>query len=312
MNAGDDWDELRVARRLKKLRSEQDHNKGISFPTIAAYGKNGAIIHYQPNNLTNAKIGKDSLLLVDSGGQYLDGTTDVTRTFHFGKPTKFQKEAYTRVLAGAIDLARSVIQEGTPDTRLDILSRWNLWRVGLDYNHGTGHGIGAYGLIHESPIQVRVYGKQEHPILEGYFFSDEPGYYEAGNFGIRLETVIAAVKQSNLPHGDKDEASGGGKSYLSFEPVCLVPFEPKLIKTNLLNYEQVDWLNKYNKMIEQIVIPELRRQGKNRKIIEWVFSRTRPIIFKKFTNGGENDATNLVFEPFYLVLLPSTLLHLLH
>lgn len=195
MAKGEVWDELKVARRLKELRSTQKWNKGLSFGTIAGYGANGAIIHYKANNNTSTKIGTDSLLLVDSGGQYWDGTTDVTRTFHYGQPTDFQKEAYTRVLAGSIDLARVNFIKGTPDTRLDILARWNLWQVGLNYNHGTGHGIGAHGYIHESPVQVRVYAKEEHPIQEGYMFSDEPGYYEAGNFGIRLETILMAVKK---------------------------------------------------------------------------------------------------------------------
>ena len=171
-------------------------------------------------------------------------------------------EAYTRVLMGSIDLARAVFPEGTPETRLDILARWNLMRVGLNYNHGTGHGIGAYGLIHESPIQVRIYKDEEHPMLRGYFFSDEPGYYESGQFGIRLETVLTSVVRSDLKYGGKEVASGGGKTMLGFEPVCLVPFEPKLINYTLLNDEQLGWLNNYNQMIRDKVGKELVKQKK--------------------------------------------------
>ena len=152
----EEWDELKAAKELKKKRAEQADNKGLSFATISAYGPNGAVIHYKPNNLTNAKIGRDNLYLLDSGGQYVDGTTDVTRTFHFGVPTEFQRSAYTRVLLGSIDLARATFLKGTPDTRLDVLARGHLYQAGLNYRHGTGHGIGAYGFIHESPIQVRT------------------------------------------------------------------------------------------------------------------------------------------------------------
>jgi len=181
MANGEDWDELMVANYIKERRKKQAHYKGNSFKTIAAYGANAAIIHYKPNKKTNTKLGKDSLLLLDSGAQYYDGTTDSTRTLFFGdgEPDAFHKEAYTRVLGGAIDLARAVFPgDTTTDTRLDILARQHLLRVGLNYRHGTGHGIGAYGLIHESPIQLRVYKKEEHPLKKGYFFSDEPGYYQ--------------------------------------------------------------------------------------------------------------------------------------
>jgi len=207
----------------------------------------------------------------------LDGTTDVTRTFSYGQPTDFMKEAYTRVLAGAIDLARATFPEGTPETRLDILARWNLMRVGLDYNHGTGHGIGAYGLVHESPVQVRIYKEEEHPMRQGYFFSDEPGYYDAGNFGIRLETVLMAVKKGELKYGNKPVESGGGKQILGFEPVCLMPFEPKLISLDLLNFGQKAWLNDYNNRIRKDIGAELKRQKKSKRAVQWMMTRTKPV-----------------------------------
>lgn len=285
MERGEDWDELKADKRLTALRREQDLNRGLSFPTISAYGANGAVIHYKPNKITNTKIGKDAMYLLDSGGQYLDGTTDVTRTFHFGTPSDFDREVYTRVLMGSIDLARATFLKGTPDTRLDILARWNLWKVGLNYRHGTGHGIGAYGFIHESPVQVRVYAKEEHPMEEGYFFSDEPGYYEPGVSGVRLETVLRVVKQPDLPYKYK----GYGEFY-GFKPVCLVPFEPKLIDYDLLSDEQVDWLNRYNKLIRDKVGKELLKQGKN-SAHKWMMIRTEPIHMSTSRQGRSSGST---------------------
>ncbi len=294
MAKNEHWDELKVARELYKRRQGQKNFKGASFETISAYGPNGAVIHYKPNEVTNTKIGKDAPFLLDSGGQYLDGTTDVTRTFHYGEPTAFQIEAYTRVLLGSIDLARAVFRKGTPDTRMDTLARWHLHKVGLNYRHGTGHGIGAYGLIHESPIQVRVYGTQEHELKPGQFFSDEPGYYQKGEFGMRLETVLRVVnKTGNLRYSDKDDYG----EFYGFEPVCLMPFEPKMIDFGLMNEEQLDWLNTYNGLTRQRVGRELKRQGKVRAY-EWLEKRTEPITREFLYNARKarssfNEATKL-------------------
>jgi len=265
------WDELKAAKKLKQLRQEQKHNRGLSFPSISAYGKNGAVIHYKPNNVTNTKIGYDAFYLLDSGGQYLDGTTDVTRTFHYGTPKPFEIEVYTRVLMGAIDLARATFLDGTPDTRLDILARWNLFKVGLNYRHGTGHGIGSYGFIHESPIQVRVYSSEEHPMREGYFFSDEPGYYETDMGGVRLETILQTVKKTDALYQEKNYGN-----FLAFEPVTLVPFEPHLIDYNLLSDDQINWLNYYNRLTREKVGAELKKQEKT-SALKWMMERTEPI-----------------------------------
>jgi len=254
MKNGEDWDEIKAAKELLKYRAKQNLFRGPSFTTISASGSNGAIIHYNPTKETNAKLTSDKLFLLDSGGQYLDGTTDVTRTFHFGTPTNFEKEAYTRVLMGAIDLAKAVFKPGTTDSRMDILTRSPLYSVGLDYKHGTGHGIGSYGLVHESPIQVRVYQKEEHELKVGMFFSDEPGVYIRDQFGIRLETVLRVVEK-NLTYDDK-----GFGPFLGFETVCLMPFETKLIDFNLLNKEQIKWFNDYNQKIIEKIGPELEKQ----------------------------------------------------
>jgi len=255
MSLGEHWHELKVSKRILDYRSEQDLFKGSSFKTIAAYGENGAVIHYIPTNKTNTKIGTQSFLLLDSGGQYLDGTTDVTRTFHYGQPTPFEKEAYTRVLMGSIDLAKGVFRAGTTDSRMDILARMPLYEVGLNYRHGTGHGIGSFGLIHESTTQVRIYQKEEHELKVGMFFSDEPGVYFAESFGIRLETVLRVVEK-NLTYSEK----GFGPFY-GFKPVLLVPFEPKLIDVNLLSVKQLEWLNSYNCEIKEKVGPLLLSKG---------------------------------------------------
>ena len=261
MASGDEeWTELKVSRVLEEKKKEQKNYRGLSFATISAYGANGAIIHYTPTNVTDAALGKDSLLLLDTGSQFLDGTTDVSRTFHFGAdPTDFQRSAYTRVLLGSIDLARATFPAGVPDTRLDILARSHLFNAGLNYRHGTGHGIGTYGPIHESPTQIRIYAKEEHPFRPGMFFSDEPGYYQPGEFGIRLETVLKVVERNS----NKYQARGNFGPFLGFEPVCLVPFEPKMIDFDQFNEAQINWFNNYNRLVREKVGPELEAQGKN-------------------------------------------------
>ncbi|ROT63461.1 hypothetical protein C7M84_018673 [Penaeus vannamei] len=166
------WSEISAAEKLTEYRAQQKDFMGISFTTISAYGANGAVVHYHPKPETNRQISNTSLYLLDSGGQYKDGTTDVTRTMHYGEPTPYQIETYTRVLMGAIDLAMLVVPEGTGDSDVDIVARRYLYEVGLDYRHGTGHGIGHFLNVHEAPTQVRIYGDEEHKFEVGQFFSD--------------------------------------------------------------------------------------------------------------------------------------------
>ncbi|CAG0913330.1 unnamed protein product [Notodromas monacha] len=190
-------------------------SKDVQLKLLQRIGSNGAIIHYKPEEKTNKRIVTDNMYLLDSGGQYKDCTTDVTRTLHFGTPTDFQREAYTRVLMGAIDLAMAVFPKGTTDVAVDFVARQHLFNVGLNYRHGTGHGIGMFLGVHE-----------------------EPGYYEDGKFGIRLETIVTVVEK-NLPRNFDGP-------YLGLEPVTFVPFEPKLICAELLSTKQKNWLNNYN------------------------------------------------------------------
>ncbi|XP_076239217.1 xaa-Pro aminopeptidase 1 isoform X2 [Calliopsis andreniformis] len=268
------WDEMQVARVANEFRYEQDNNKGISFPTIAGYGPHAAIPHYEPNNLTNLQIGKTSTLVVDSGGQYLDGTTDVTRTLHFGTPTKEHKKAYTRVLIGAIQLSSLVFPSGLKASQLDVVARAPLWNIGYDYLHGTGHGIGHFLSVHESPISVS-YVQEETADKEcgpvelkpGFFMSNEPGYYKEGDFGVRLENILEIVEA---------EKSTGAETYLKFRDVTLVPYEPKLIDISMLNPSHIRWLNNYNRRIRNEVGPELKRRLRM-NAFDWMLKKTASI-----------------------------------
>jgi len=196
---------------------------------------------------------------------------------------------------GAVDLAKGIFRAGTTDTRMDILARSPLYSVGLNYRHGTGHGIGAYGLVHESPIQVRIYKEEEHQLKVGMFFSDEPGVYIENMFGVRLETVLRVVEK-NLTYAGK----GFGPFY-GFKPVCLVPFEPKLIDFSLLSREQVDWLNRYNKMVMDKVGPVLLQEGYN-SAYSWMVERTNYIPWEqgkpralRMTSGSLSSISTSMF-----------------
>ncbi|KAG7213138.1 hypothetical protein KM043_002453 [Ampulex compressa] len=252
----DGWDEMQVARLANEFRYEQDKNQGIAFPTIVGYGPHGAMPHYEPSNLTNIKIGKTSTLVVDSGGQYLDGTTDVTRTLHFGTPTDEQREAYTRVLIGSIQLSSLTFPSKLRTDQLDVIARESLWSVGYNYLHGTGHGIGHFSSVHESPISV-TYATSNDPtsgcssitLKPGFFLSNEPGYYKEGHFGVRLENILEVVESRK---------SGNGGQFLEFRDITLVPYEPKLIDVSLLTPSHIQWLNNYNERIRKEVGRELK------------------------------------------------------
>ncbi|KAF2352830.1 Creatinase N-terminal [Trinorchestia longiramus] len=302
INEGREWDEMMAAERLEQFRAEQELFFKPSFNTISAFGPNGAIVHYRPNNETKLAITKDAPYLLDSGGHYQDGTTDVTRTLHFGTPTAFQKEAYTRVLMGALDLARLVFPKGTTDTNIDVLARRHLYKVGLDYKHGTGHGIGLFLSIHESPTQIRIYGDEKHEFELGQFFSDEPGYYKEGEFGVRLETILAVVKAEDLPYkSNKDfyafetitlvpfepkfiivdmlnveQPYKSNKDFYAFETITLVPFEPKFIIVDMLNVEQCKYLNAYHHRVRTEIGRVLEEQGRH-AAHEYMMKRTEPI-----------------------------------
>jgi Xaa-Pro aminopeptidase len=278
----DKWTEVSAANELEFYRSLMDHNRGQSFDTISAYGPNAAIVHYQPDLKAPAavqvRIGNESTYLLDSGGQYLDGTTDITRTVHFGQPSDFQRDTYTRVLMGAIDMMSLVFEMPAKHSSYrisDLLARRHLFDIGRNYEHGTGHGIGLYSLVHEEPALIVNYqekvplqvggqskltaGGKTHPerspIRENMFTSVEPGYYEPNSFGIRLENIVVTQRlafghATNQQRNNQSRSSGEHeREWLRFEPISLVPFEPKLIKFELLSNKQKAWLNSYNLMV---------------------------------------------------------------
>ncbi|KAG9232756.1 putative Xaa-pro aminopeptidase P [Amylocarpus encephaloides] len=233
-------DEVTAADKLEELRSKQKNFVGLSFDTISSTGANAAVIHYKPERGNCPVIDPKAIYLCDSGAQYLDGTTDTTRTLHFGEPTEMERKAYTLVLKGHIALDVAVFPKGTSGFALDTLARQFLWEEGLDYRHGTGHGVGSYLNVHEGPIGIGTRIQySEVPLAAGNVISNEPGYYEDGNFGIRIENIIM-VKEVETKH------KFGDKPYLGFEHVTMTPYCRKLIDENLLTRREKHWLNEYH------------------------------------------------------------------
>jgi Xaa-Pro aminopeptidase len=233
-------DEVDGANKLQELREKQKHFVGLSFRTISSTGANAAIIHYGPQKDTCAVIDPEAIYLCDSGGQYTDGTTDTTRTLHFGKPTDQEREAYTLVLKGHMALDMAVFPKGTTGFALDSMARQHLWMNGLDYRHGTGHGVGSFLNVHEGPIGIGTRVQYTEVALSaGNVISNEPGYYEDGKFGIRIENIII-VRETKTKH------TFGDKPFLGFEHVTMVPYCRNLIDVGLLTETEKSWLNSYN------------------------------------------------------------------
>ncbi|XP_067455777.1 xaa-Pro aminopeptidase 2 [Thunnus thynnus] len=254
--------ELTAAAYVDKCRSKQKDSRGPSFETISASGPNAALAHYSPSKDTSRRLTVDEMYLVDSGGQYLDGTTDITRTVHWGTPTAMQKEAFTRVLMGNIEISRTIFPSGTRGVNMEMLGRRALWEVGLNYGHGTGHGVGNYFGVHEWPVGFQG---NNIPFRAGMFTSIEPGYYKENDFGIRIEDVVVIV-----PARTKY-----GNNYLTFDTVSLVPYDRKLIDTSLLSSVQLQWLNTYYETIRRLLGPELDKQGLHTEK-EWMLLNTEP------------------------------------
>ncbi|KAI1304302.1 aminopeptidase-like protein [Xylaria venustula] len=233
-------DEVEAADKLEACRAKHDHFVGLSFDTISSTGPNAAVIHYKPEKGSCSTIDPAAIYLCDSGAQYLDGTTDTTRTLHFGTPTEREIEAYTLVLKGNIALDTTVFPKLTTGFAIDCMARQFLWREGLDYRHGTGHGVGSFLNVHEGPIGIGTRAQFfEVPLSPGNVISNEPGFYEDGSFGIRIENIIM-VKEVQTKH------KFGDKPFLGFEHVTMVPYCRKLIDPNLLTAAEKQWLNDYN------------------------------------------------------------------
>eukprot|EP01134_Creolimax_fragrantissima_P001095 CFRG1095T1 len=272
LDQGGRGNECEVATVLENFRKEQDLFMGLSFPTISSVGPNGAIIHYRPEPDTAAKVTADCLYLCDSGGQYLDGTTDVTRTVHLGTPTAREIDAYTRVLRGHIALAMCVFPHGTAGIQLDAIARTPLWEAGLDYRHGTGHGVGAFLNVHEGPhsIAPRPKSAMTHvPLEEGMLVSNEPGYYEDGAFGIRIENVVSVVKATTAHQF-------GSTQYLTFKNLTMAPYQRKLIDTAQLLPTEISYINSYHWDVLQCVSPILEAKG-HRNTLTWLTEACRPL-----------------------------------
>lgn len=233
-------DEVDAATKLEQIRSKHENFVGLSFDTISSTGPNAAIIHYKPEKGSCSIIDPNAIYLCDSGAQYLDGTTDTTRTHHFGTPTEFEKKAFTLVLKGLIALDTAVFPKGTSGFALDAFARQHLWKEGLDYLHGTGHGVGSYLNVHEGPIGVGTRPQySEVSLSPGNVISDEPGYYEDGKFGIRIENIIVC-REVQTPH------KFGDKPSLGFEHLTMTPLGRNLIEPSLLTEAERKWVNDYH------------------------------------------------------------------
>ena len=241
--------EMSAAAKLDGLRSTGEHFRGLSFPTIAGYADHGAIIHYSVDEASDVPLRPEGLFLVDSGAHYLDGTTDITRTLLLGgRPTGAQRDAYTRVLKGHIAIATARFPTGTTGARLDTLARAALWQSGRDYAHGTGHGVGAFLNVHEGPQSIS-HRSTSVPLEPGNVQSNEPGYYEPGEFGIRIENLVEVVKDETVAPRD----------FLRFDTLTLCPIEKRLVDPGLLSEGERGWLDSYHARVLETLGPDLDR-----------------------------------------------------
>ncbi|MEJ7932857.1 aminopeptidase P family protein [Sphingobium sp. AN558] len=245
---GGGLDELGAAARLEAFRRDTGELVDLSFDTISGAGPNGAIVHYRAGPKTNRTIENGSLYLVDSGGQYRDGTTDVTRTIAIGTPTEEMKRRFTLVLKGHIALASAVFPKGTRGSQLDALARQFLWAEGLDYAHGTGHGVGSFLSVHEGPQRIATTGGADEPLAAGMIISNEPGYYKTGEYGIRIENLVL-VESRDVAQAERD--------MLGFETLTFAPIDRHAIDVALLTPAERGWLDNYHRRVLQIVGPQL-------------------------------------------------------
>src|ERR1700760_1302356 len=238
--------EIDAVEALETFRRDTGALKDVSFPTIAGTGPNGAIVHYRVTRKTNRRIVSGDLLLTDSGAQYEDGTTDVTRTIAIGTPTEEMRDRFTRVLRGHMSIARAVFPDGTSGAQLDTLARQYLWQAGVDFEHGTGHGVGSYLSVHEGPARISKLGST--PLKRGMILSNEPGYYKTDGFGIRIENLELVVEA---------DIKGAEKPMNAFETLTLAPLARRLIDVAMLSRDELDWLNAYHARVRAEVRPAL-------------------------------------------------------
>ena len=246
LSEGETLTEISVSDELASLRAEQTLFRGLSFDTIAGYEAHGAIVHYESTPETDVPLRPEGLLLLDSGAQYLDGTTDLTRTIALGPVTEEQRKVYTLVLKGHIQLELCKFPSGTSGTQIDVLARKDMWRVGMNYLHGTGHGVGSYLNVHEGPHQIRMEWKPA-PLVAGMTVTDEPGIYLAGKFGVRIENTLLVTYYNETEFG----------KFLKFEPLTLCPIDKKPIIKEMMLPEEIEWLNQYHRRVFEQLSPRL-------------------------------------------------------
>jgi Xaa-Pro aminopeptidase len=237
--------EIDATAALESFRRDTGALKDISFPTIAGAGPNGAIVHYRVTRTTNRTINNGDLFLIDSGAQYEDGTTDITRTLIVGEPATEMRDRFTRVLKGHIAIATAVFPEGASGAQLDTLARAPLWQAGLDFDHGTGHGVGSYLSVHEGPARISKLGTV--PLRRGMILSNEPGYYKTAEYGIRIENLVLVIAEPTPPNGEKP--------LNAFETLTLAPIERRLIDVKMLNEKERAWLDSYHERVRDVIGP---------------------------------------------------------
>jgi Xaa-Pro aminopeptidase len=253
--------EIDTVEALETFRRDTGALKDVSFPTIAGTGPNGAIVHYRVTRKTNRRITPGDLLLIDSGAQYEDGTTDVTRTIAIGTPTDEMRDRFTRVLRGHIAIARAVFPDGTTGAQIDGFARQFLWQAGIDFEHGTGHGVGSYLSVHEGPARISKLGTT--PLRRGMILSNEPGYYKTDGFGIRIENLELVIGA---------DIAGAEKPVNAFETLTLAPIDRRLIDLNMLSADELNWLNEYHARVRHEVRPHLDEATKL-----WLDAATAPL-----------------------------------
>lgn len=252
--------ELSIDEQLYKERSAMENFRGISFATIAGYQEHGAIVHYEADEHSASILRPEGLLLIDSGAQYLDGTTDITRTIPLGPTTEEQKKDYTLVLKGFIQLAMAEFPQGTCGTQLDVLARLAMWKEGINYGHGTGHGVGHFLNVHEGPHQIRM-NNVPTPLQPGMTVTNEPGIYRAGKYGIRTENTMLTVPSRKTDFGE----------FYKFEQLTLCPINTETILWGMLSSEEISWLNEYHETVYSKLSPLLSDEEK-----QWLRNATNP------------------------------------
>lgn len=260
--------EVEVGTQLSQYRSEQEYYHGESFNAIVGYKGNGAIVHYHAQEESCAYLEKEGMLLLDSGGQYWDGTTDITRTTSLGIPTQEQKEHFTLVLKGMIGLSQARFPEGTSGVQLDALARQYLWQEGLNYGHGTGHGVGFFLNVHEGPQSITPNGnaaKSRTPLEVGMLTSNEPGFYRENHYGIRIENLVLCVEAEKTDYGQ----------FLKFETMTMFPISHDLIDESMLNTSEINWLDTYHENVYDVLSPHINEEEKM-----WLKPKCAPLKLK--------------------------------